>query len=484
MHSPTGRPKPCTNNTKERPWRPDRPARPQQRPRSARRRADARDRGEHTAPAGRASTSRSCPGPQRGAGLALSIRRLHHYLTELMPFTWRIVIADNASTDATRRSRSADRGARRRQRAAPRAEGSRAGAAGGLVAQPARVVATWTSTSRPICARCCRWSRRCSPATARWRSARGWPRLAGHARRASASSSRAPTTSCCARLRAKLQRRPVRLQGRARRRAPERSGAVRDQGWFFDTELLIAAQRRGMRIHEVAVDWVDDPDSRVDIVAHRARGPARVARRLVGQDARWRAFMAIGAALDTRLRAAVPRARWAARLAPAAKRRRADAHRRGQHRRQPALHLRRARARAAAAAPRRRPDRLRARAGADRAARSGAAAPARPAARGCSRSACWCSRASARRSRATSACRTWVCSRPPAALHAASTIRLSRLKEARWPPPRSRDARRRPRSRRPSRLRSLVRGHAEDPAWARPLLIALLAVTLIAYLWT
>jgi putative flippase GtrA len=42
---------------------------------------------------------------------------------------------------------------------------------------------------------------------------------------------------------------------------------VRDQEWFFDTELLMVAQRRGMRIHEVAVDWVDDPDSRVDIVA-------------------------------------------------------------------------------------------------------------------------------------------------------------------------------------------------------------------------
>src|SRR5579875_1503899 len=35
---------------------------------------------------------------------------------------------------------------------------------------------------------------------------------------------------------------------------------------------------------------------------------------------------------------------------------------------------------------------------------------------------------------------------------------------------------------RPSRLRSLVRGHADDPAWARPLLIALLALTAIAYL--
>jgi putative flippase GtrA len=42
---------------------------------------------------------------------------------------------------------------------------------------------------------------------------------------------------------------------------------VEDEAWFFDTELLILAQRAGLRIHEVPVDWVDDPDSRVDIVA-------------------------------------------------------------------------------------------------------------------------------------------------------------------------------------------------------------------------
>ncbi|SNQ50120.1 Glycosyl transferase [Frankia canadensis] len=42
---------------------------------------------------------------------------------------------------------------------------------------------------------------------------------------------------------------------------------VEDAGWFFDTELLVLAERAGMRIHEVPVDWVDDPDSRVDVVA-------------------------------------------------------------------------------------------------------------------------------------------------------------------------------------------------------------------------
>jgi putative flippase GtrA len=41
---------------------------------------------------------------------------------------------------------------------------------------------------------------------------------------------------------------------------------VEDDEWFFDTELLIVAERAGLRIHEVPVDWVDDPDSRVDVV--------------------------------------------------------------------------------------------------------------------------------------------------------------------------------------------------------------------------
>jgi putative flippase GtrA len=55
---------------------------------------------------------------------------------------------------------------------------------------------------------------------------------------------------------------------------------VEDPGWFFDTELLVLAERSGLRIHEVPVDWVDDPDSRVDIVATARADLAGVARML------------------------------------------------------------------------------------------------------------------------------------------------------------------------------------------------------------
>lgn len=41
---------------------------------------------------------------------------------------------------------------------------------------------------------------------------------------------------------------------------------VQDQGWFFDTELLILAEKRGFRIMDVPVTWTDDPDTRVKVV--------------------------------------------------------------------------------------------------------------------------------------------------------------------------------------------------------------------------
>jgi putative flippase GtrA len=59
---------------------------------------------------------------------------------------------------------------------------------------------------------------------------------------------------------------------------------VLDTAWFFDTELLVLAERAGLRIAEVPVDWIDDPDSRVDVLDTALadlRGMARVARALL-----------------------------------------------------------------------------------------------------------------------------------------------------------------------------------------------------------
>src|SRR3954452_21124737 len=64
-------------------------------------------------------------------------------------------------------------------------------------------------------------------------------------------------------------------------RARELLPQVEDTGWFFDTELLVLAERRGLRIHEVPVDWVDDPNSSVNIVKTATadlKGIARVTK--------------------------------------------------------------------------------------------------------------------------------------------------------------------------------------------------------------
>src|SRR4051812_24525149 len=213
--------------------------------------------------------------------LAFSVRRLHAFLSAELPFSWRIVVADNASTDGTLAL------ARRLAEELPGVEVRHLAAKG----RGRALRAVWSdSPAEVLCYMDVDLStdlRGLLPLVA--------PLLSGHSDLAigtrlahGARVQRAPKRELISRgyntlLHAALGARfsdaqcgfkAVRAEA-ARTLLP----AVRDEGWFFDTELLVLAQRRGLRVHEVPVDWVEDPDSRVHVVATAMadlRGVARL----------------------------------------------------------------------------------------------------------------------------------------------------------------------------------------------------------------
>jgi glycosyltransferase involved in cell wall biosynthesis len=202
------------------------------------------------------------------AALGPGIRRLHRFLSEGFPFRWRIVIADNASTDATPQVAAA------LARELSRVEVLRLERKG----RGRALRAAWSaSDARVACYMDVDLStdlRALLPLVA--------PLLSGHSDVAIGSRlaygarvvrgpkreliSRGYNRLLHATLRARFSDAQCGFKAVRRDALAGLLADVRDDGWFFDTELLVVAQRRGLRIHEVPVDWVDDPDSRVDIV--------------------------------------------------------------------------------------------------------------------------------------------------------------------------------------------------------------------------
>ncbi len=62
---------------------------------------------------------------------------------------------------------------------------------------------------------------------------------------------------------------------------------VEDDEWFFDTELLLLAEEYDLRIYEVPVDWIEDLDSRVDIVSSALEDIRGLLRVRLGRYRRW-----------------------------------------------------------------------------------------------------------------------------------------------------------------------------------------------------
>ena len=202
--------------------------------------------------------------------LAESVQRLHRFLGESdFPYDWRIVIADNASDDDTFAvarglARRLDRTevlhlARKGRGLALRHAWGHSGAA--VLAYMDVDLSTDLRALAPLVAPLFSGHSEVAIGT---RLSRGSRVTRGPRRE---FISRAYNRLLAISLRARFSDAQCGFKALTATAARELLPTVTDDGWFFDTEMLIAAQRRGMRIHEVAVDWVDDPDSRVDIVS-------------------------------------------------------------------------------------------------------------------------------------------------------------------------------------------------------------------------
>jgi glycosyltransferase involved in cell wall biosynthesis len=228
--------------------------------------------------------------------LGRSIERLHLYLTSHFPFSWRITIADNASTDGTWFE------AMRLARDLGHVRAVHLDAKGrGLAlrttwrASDAEVVAymdvdlsTDLDALLPLVA----------------------PLVSGHSDvaigsrlSAGASVARRPKREFISRTYNMFLRvlfatrvRDAQCGFKAVRADVARAllPTIEDDGWFFDTELLLLAEHNGLRIHEVPVDWIDDVDSRVNVVS-TAVGDLKGSLRMARTFARGRGYVDLGA---------------------------------------------------------------------------------------------------------------------------------------------------------------------------------------------
>jgi putative flippase GtrA len=244
---------------------------------------DAGDSGD--GPRGTVAVDVVVPVYNEEADLGPSVRRLHDYLSTRFPVSWRITIADNASTDATpavARGLTEDLPGVRVVRLDQKGRG-RALRHTWLDTDATVVAYMDVDLSTDLAA--------LLPLVA--------PLLSGHSdiaigSRLARSSrvvrgtkreliSRSYNLLLRTTLRARFSDAQCGFKAMRADRARILLPHVQDTGWFWDTELLVLAERAGLRIHEVPVDWIDDPDSRVDIVATALadlRGIVRLTRGL------------------------------------------------------------------------------------------------------------------------------------------------------------------------------------------------------------
>jgi glycosyltransferase involved in cell wall biosynthesis len=232
--------------------------------------------------------------------LAESVRRLHGYLTASFPFRFIITIADNGSTDATygiARRMSAELSGVRAVHLDRKGRGfalrhvwgsSRAD----VVAYMDADLSTGLDALLPLVAPLLSGH---SDLAAGTRLARGATVVRGLKREV---ISRGYNLLLRAVLSARFSDAQCGFKAGRTEIIKALLPAVRDDGWFFDTELLMLAQRAGLRIAEIPVTWIEDPDSSVDLVRTAVadlRGMARLRFRPAGLPPRFRGEPGAGA---------------------------------------------------------------------------------------------------------------------------------------------------------------------------------------------
>ncbi|HEX6853826.1 MAG TPA: glycosyltransferase [Streptosporangiaceae bacterium] len=213
--------------------------------------------------------------------LGPSVRRLDAFLDAGFPFTARITIADNGSTDGTWATACALAGALPRVHATRLAEPGRgralravwSGSDADVLAYLDVDLSTDLNALLPLVAPLLSGHSDVAIGT---RLGRGARVIRGPRREI---LSRGYNLLLHAALGARFSDAQCGFKAISRARAGALLPLATDPGWFFDTELLILAQRAGLRIHEVPVDWTDDLDSRVRLlptVVADLRGIARL----------------------------------------------------------------------------------------------------------------------------------------------------------------------------------------------------------------
>jgi glycosyltransferase involved in cell wall biosynthesis len=200
--------------------------------------------------------------------LAFSVQRLHDYLAEHFPFSWRITVVDNASSDRTwavarhlaQRLVSVDalHLGQKGRGGALRAAWLQSNAA--VVAYMDVDLSTDLKALLPLVA----------PLLSGQSDLSIGSRLVPGARvvrsRKREIISRAYNLILHATLRNSFSDAQCGFKAMSAEIARQLVPLVEDNNWFFDTELLVLAERSGLRVHEVAVDWVEGPRSSVDLV--------------------------------------------------------------------------------------------------------------------------------------------------------------------------------------------------------------------------